>query len=175
MISDFDNRCMELAIAAAKCWPDTYRGKAVGAVLVYNDEFISLGTRQTFHNMHGCDDYTPHAEYAAIHENEWKCKGATLYVTMEPCKKRARHKSWFPFDSCVEYIIKARIKRVVIGCAEDDPFSGGAQLLQLAGIEIDWITNISIQEKCEALMHSPIIPLGQEENLAQAEKELRNA
>ena len=77
----------------------------VGAVIVKDDKIIGTGmnTREKDRNALG------HAEINAINEackntGSWRLDGATIYVTMEPCRM------------CAGAIINARIKTVVFGC-----------------------------------------------------------
>ena len=76
--SDADEKYMALALELA----EKGRGKVepnpmVGAVLVKNGEIVGKGYHQVFGGAH--------AEIYAIHEGGTNCRGATLYVSMEPC------------------------------------------------------------------------------------------
>lgn len=73
----------------------------------------------------------PHAEPQALNE-AGDAKGATAYVTLEPCS----HEGHTP--PCSQTLIKAGLKRVVIGLQDPDPrVSGrGIKQLQKAGIEV---------------------------------------
>lgn len=74
----------------------------------------------------------PHAEYEAIKRAGNQCRGATAYVTLEPCD----HVGKTP--ACSEALINASIKRVVIACQDPDPRVSGKGLKRLkkAGIEV---------------------------------------
>lgn len=93
----------------------------VGAVIVKNGNVISTG----FHAKYG----GPHAEVVAIDGVD--CKGADLYVTLEPCCHFGKT------PPCTDLIIKSGIARVF--CGISDPFSkvdgGGVKALVDAGIE----------------------------------------
>ena len=83
----------------------------VGAVMVYNQEVLSVGHNQP---IQGCDP-TAHAEIVAIRaaaqaQQNYRLLDTTLYVTLEPCVM------------CVGAILHARIKRVVYGAS--DPKTG---------------------------------------------------
>jgi diaminohydroxyphosphoribosylaminopyrimidine deaminase/5-amino-6-(5-phosphoribosylamino)uracil reductase len=99
---------------------------AVGAVIV-DDNLRLLG--QGYHEQFG----GPHAEIGAIREAGEHARGATMYVTLEPC---AHHGKTPP---CSDAVIKAGLKRVVI--AMRDPFpkvdGRGIDLLRKAGIEVE--------------------------------------
>jgi diaminohydroxyphosphoribosylaminopyrimidine deaminase/5-amino-6-(5-phosphoribosylamino)uracil reductase len=72
----------------------------------------------------------PHAEVIALAAAGDAARGATLYVTMEPC---AHHGLTPP---CVDRILEAGIGRVVAGCADPNPEArGGAERLRNAGVE----------------------------------------
>lgn len=119
-----DIRFMNLAIREA------YRGKgktlpnpAVGAVLVKDDKVIAKG----YHKRAGL----PHAEAIALERAGERAKGATLYVTLEPCNHYGRT------PPCTERIIKAGVKEVVIGIRDPNPVAaGGVERLRSAGIKV---------------------------------------
>src|SRR5690606_33221820 len=74
----------------------------------------------------------PHAEVAALEEAGAAAEGATVYVTLEPCNHQGRT------GPCVDTLIRAGIKRVVIGCRDPNPNvpGGGVEKLTRAGIEV---------------------------------------
>lgn len=116
---------MEFAIrlgqqGIGRCAPNP----SVGCVIVKNERIIGLGRT--------ADGGRPHAETAALAMAGVEAKGATLYVTLEPC---AHHGQTPP---CAEAIIKAGIQRVVIGCGDPYPKvnGGGIALLRAADIEV---------------------------------------
>ncbi len=84
----------------------------------------------------------PHAEANAVAEAGAGARGATMYVTLEPCARRSQ-RVFGP--SCTEIILASGIRRVVIGAADPSPFASGegTAALRAAGIEV--ITGI-----CEA-------------------------
>jgi diaminohydroxyphosphoribosylaminopyrimidine deaminase / 5-amino-6-(5-phosphoribosylamino)uracil reductase len=96
----------------------------VGAVLVKDDKVIGTGYTQAY----GQD----HAEVQAIKAAKSQCRGADLYVTLEPCS----HFGATP--PCADLIIKNGIKRVFIGMKDPNPLvkGKGIQKLKEAGIEI---------------------------------------
>ena len=79
----------------------------VGAVIVKGGRVISRG----YHRAYGRD----HAEVDALKRAKGSVAGATLYVTLEPC----RHFGKTP--PCTDAIIRSKIARVVIGMLDPDP------------------------------------------------------
>ncbi len=97
----------------------------VGAILVKDDSIIGKG----YHKKAG----TNHAEIIALNEAGENAKGATLYVTLEPCC----HQGATP--PCVDKIIQAKPARVVIAMPDPNPKVGGRgiRLLREAGIQVE--------------------------------------
>jgi diaminohydroxyphosphoribosylaminopyrimidine deaminase/5-amino-6-(5-phosphoribosylamino)uracil reductase len=94
----------------------------VGAVVVGIDGAI-IG--EGFHKS------GPHAEVVALAEAGEAAKGATLYVTLEPCNHQGKT------GPCTEAIIKASIAKVIYAVRDPNPLaSGGAKALEAAGIEV---------------------------------------
>jgi diaminohydroxyphosphoribosylaminopyrimidine deaminase/5-amino-6-(5-phosphoribosylamino)uracil reductase len=123
-----DIRFMRLALRLAeRGYGTTSPNPTVGALLVKNRKIIGRG-------------YTapaggPHGEIAAIRDAQKrgeKIKGATLYVTLEPCCTHGRT------PPCTDAIIAEGIKRVVVGTPDPNPkHSGhGFDVLKRAGIEV---------------------------------------
>jgi diaminohydroxyphosphoribosylaminopyrimidine deaminase/5-amino-6-(5-phosphoribosylamino)uracil reductase len=74
----------------------------------------------------------PHAEVVALRRAGEQARGATLYVTLEPCNHFGRT------PPCVDAIIAAGVKRVVVGAADPLPHKRGAYArLRKAGIQIE--------------------------------------
>jgi diaminohydroxyphosphoribosylaminopyrimidine deaminase/5-amino-6-(5-phosphoribosylamino)uracil reductase len=96
----------------------------VGAVVVHDGQLVGAG-----HHERAGDD---HAEVAALKEAGARARGATLYVTLEPCNHVGRT------PPCTEAVIQAKIKRVVIACPDPNPHvaGGGIERLRAAGIEV---------------------------------------
>lgn len=120
-----DEKWMAVALDHARTGrpsPNPHVGAAV--VSAKTDELISTG----HHERAGAD----HAEVMALKLAGDLAKGATLYVTLEPCNHTGRT------PPCTDAIIKAGIKRVVIGCNDPNPHvaGGGAERLRAAGIEV---------------------------------------
>lgn len=114
--------------------------KQVGAIIVKDRMIISDGYNGTptgFENQ--CEDedhftkwYVLHAEANAILKvagSTQSCKGATLYITLSPCKE------------CSKLIHQSGIKRVVFQHAYKD--NSGIQFLEKAGVEVVELEDIS--------------------------------
>jgi diaminohydroxyphosphoribosylaminopyrimidine deaminase/5-amino-6-(5-phosphoribosylamino)uracil reductase len=97
----------------------------VGAAVVQNGRIVGVGHHARFGG--------PHAEVVALQAAGVAARGATLYVTLEPC---CHHGKTPP---CTEAIKRADIRRVV--AALTDPFprvaGGGFEALRSAGIEVE--------------------------------------
>ncbi len=103
-----------------RCWPNP----AVGCVIVLNERIVGRGWTQP--------GGRPHAEVVALKQAGEFARGATAYVTLEPC---AHHGQTPP---CAEALISAGVSRVVIGVRDSDArVSGqGLAMLQAAGIKV---------------------------------------
>jgi diaminohydroxyphosphoribosylaminopyrimidine deaminase / 5-amino-6-(5-phosphoribosylamino)uracil reductase len=77
----------------------------------------------------------PHAEAVALEQAGARARGATIYVTLEPCAERSQ-RVFGP--SCTERILEAGIARVVIAGADPSPFAhgAGAKRLRAAGVAV---------------------------------------
>jgi len=119
-----DIRFMNLAIREAyRAKGKTLPNPAVGAVVVKNGKVIATG----YHERAGL----PHAEAVALERAGKEAKGATLYVTLEPCNHYGRT------PPCTERIIRAGVKEVVIGVRDPNPVAaGGVERLKSAGIKV---------------------------------------
>ena len=109
----------------------------VGAVIVKDDKIIGQG----YHEKFG----TAHAEINALASCTTSPKGATIYVTLEPCCHYGKT------PPCTEAIIRSGISRVVIGTPDVNPLvSGkGASQLQQHGVQVD--TGI-LKHECDQLI-----------------------
>jgi diaminohydroxyphosphoribosylaminopyrimidine deaminase / 5-amino-6-(5-phosphoribosylamino)uracil reductase len=97
----------------------------VGCVIAHGEEVVGTG----FHQRAG----EPHAEVYALHEAGTRARGATAYVTLEPCAHHGRT------PPCAEALIAAGVNRVVV--AAEDPFpqvdGRGTANLRAASITVD--------------------------------------
>ncbi|MBV6623101.1 MAG: bifunctional diaminohydroxyphosphoribosylaminopyrimidine deaminase/5-amino-6-(5-phosphoribosylamino)uracil reductase RibD [Rivularia sp. (in: Bacteria)] len=123
--SDFDRtmmqRCLELA---RRGLGRTSPNPMVGAVIVKNGEIIGEG----FHPRAG----EPHAEVFALKAAGDNARGATIYVSLEPCNHHGRT------PPCSEALVAAGVAKVVVGMVDPNPLvaGGGIKRLQAAGIEV---------------------------------------
>ena len=116
-------RFLERALELAECGRGrTHPNPIVGAVVVSGDEVVGEG----WHERKG----GPHAEVAALAAAGEKARGATAYVTLEPC---AHHGATPP---CVDALLEAGVARVVAGQL-DPQRGGGLENLREAGVEIE--------------------------------------
>ena len=123
-----DREWMKLALRLARRgYGRTSPNPMVGAVLVKGDRLIGQG----WHRRAG----EPHAEIAALHDARRQGhhpKGATLYVTLEPCGTHGRT------PPCTDAIRAAGVKRVVVGATDPNPRHRGRafRILRRAGISV---------------------------------------
>lgn len=91
----------------------------------------------------------PHAEVVALEQAGQSTKGATLYVTLEPCNHQGKT------GPCTEAIIKAGITKVVYAVRDPNPLaSGGAEALAAAGVEVEFNNELSeIEYSNRAWLH----------------------
>lgn len=110
---------------AKKVKGKTVPNPAVGAVVVKNDQIVGEGATAKAGG--------PHAERSALHHAGEAAKGATLYVTLEPCCHFGRT------PPCTDAIISSGISRVVAAIRDPNPLVAGKGIRQLkkAGVGIE--------------------------------------
>lgn len=116
-------RAVELATARmGKTWPNP----AVGCVIVKDDQMIAEAAT--------ADGGRPHAEEQAVPAAGEAAKGATAYVTMEPCGARSSGRT-----SCAKFLLESGISRVVVAAVDPSPFAAGRGIekLKAAGLEVE--------------------------------------
>jgi diaminohydroxyphosphoribosylaminopyrimidine deaminase/5-amino-6-(5-phosphoribosylamino)uracil reductase len=102
----------------------TYPNPVVGAVVVRDGEVVGEG----WHQRKG----EAHAEVIALAAAGERAKGATLFVTMEPC---SHHGSTPP---CTAAVLAAGVAKVVAGSLDPNPEAGGGlEVLRSAGVETE--------------------------------------
>ncbi len=150
--SDFDSlmmrRCLELARRALG---RTSPNPLVGAVVVKDGEIVGEG----FHPRAG----EPHAEVFALRAAGESARGATVYVSLEPCNHYGRT------PPCSEGLIDAGVAKVVVGMVDPNPLvaGGGIARLRAAGIEVlVGVEEAACKELNEAFVHRILYkrPLG---------------
>jgi diaminohydroxyphosphoribosylaminopyrimidine deaminase/5-amino-6-(5-phosphoribosylamino)uracil reductase len=125
-MSERDERFMTQALRQARkgegrTWPNP----AVGAVIVAGERILSRG----YHRRAGTD----HAEVDALRKLGFVVPSeAELYVTLEPCDHQGRT------GSCTDVILRAGLRRVVVGTLDPHPHTDGQGLARLrqAGVEV---------------------------------------
>jgi diaminohydroxyphosphoribosylaminopyrimidine deaminase / 5-amino-6-(5-phosphoribosylamino)uracil reductase len=124
-ITEFDREMMQRCLMLAKqAWGKTAPNPLVGAVVVKDGEIVGEG----FHPGAG----QPHAEVFALRAAGERARGATIYVSLEPCNHYGRT------PPCSEAVVAAGIKKVVVGMVDPNPLvaGGGIATLERAGIEV---------------------------------------
>ena len=125
--SDFDAHMMGIALRLARRGlGQTAPNPSVGAVIADDAAGEIIARAVT------AQGGRPHAETIAIAAAGARARGATLYVTLEPC---SHHGQTGP---CVDAIISTGLKRVAVGIEDPDPRVAGRGLdkLRAAGIEV---------------------------------------
>ncbi len=123
----FLQRCYELA---RRGLGNTSPNPPVGALVVRDGRILGEG----YHHRAG----GAHAEINALAQAGSDARGATLYISLEPCRHFGRT------PPCTQAIVAAGISRVVAGTRDSTPHGGGAGELRENGIDVD------IAEDCAA-------------------------
>ena len=117
---------MEVALSLAReGLGRTSPNPAVGAVIVRDGEVVGRG----FHTWAG----VKHAEIMALEEAGERARGATVYVTLEPCSHQGRT------EPCADALIEAGVAKVVAAMEDPNPRvrGDGLRRLKAAGIEVE--------------------------------------
>ncbi len=133
------DKWMRLALDAARLgWGRCSPNPMVGAAVVCNDELIGLG----HHQVAGQN----HAEINALESVPAgvDLRQATLYVTLEPCSTYGRT------PPCCDAIVRAGVKRVVIGCLDANPRHAGAGVERLRSAGVEVVTGV-LESACRRL------------------------
>jgi diaminohydroxyphosphoribosylaminopyrimidine deaminase/5-amino-6-(5-phosphoribosylamino)uracil reductase len=121
-----DEKYMRMALRLAeKARGRTSPNPMVGAVVVKGGRIISRG----YHRKAG----EPHAEAIALKRAGRKAKGATLYVTLEPCSHTDKRT-----PPCTPLVLQSNVKRVVVSMTDPNPSvsGGGIRTMRKAGIDV---------------------------------------
>jgi diaminohydroxyphosphoribosylaminopyrimidine deaminase / 5-amino-6-(5-phosphoribosylamino)uracil reductase len=124
--SAFDEAAMRRALEIAeRGLYSTHPNPRVGAVLARDEEIVGEG----WHERAG----EPHAEPIAIRAAGDRARGATAYVTMEPCSHHGRT------PPCVDVLLAAGVRRVVYAVGDPNPRvnGAGARRLKEAGLSVE--------------------------------------
>jgi len=118
----FMRLAMQLALKAKG---NTSPNPMVGAVAVKNNRIVGKG----YHAKAGL----AHAEIVALDEAGESARGATLYVSLEPCAHFGKT------APCVDRIIKSGVNRVLVGMGDPNPLNNGkgTQILRQHGIRVE--------------------------------------
>ncbi|MEE0434329.1 MAG: bifunctional diaminohydroxyphosphoribosylaminopyrimidine deaminase/5-amino-6-(5-phosphoribosylamino)uracil reductase RibD [Peptococcaceae bacterium] len=130
---DYMRRALALA-ERGRGW--TAPNPMVGAVIVRDGRIIAEGWHVRYGELH--------AERAALAQAVEDVRGATMYVTLEPCCHQGKQ------PPCTEAIIASGIKRVVIGSADANPLVAGKGVAQLRANGIVVTENV-LRAECDAL------------------------
>jgi diaminohydroxyphosphoribosylaminopyrimidine deaminase/5-amino-6-(5-phosphoribosylamino)uracil reductase len=115
----------------------TYPNPVVGAVVVRDGEVVGEG----WHERKG----GPHGEIAALEAAGERARGATLYLTMEPC---THHGDTPP---CTTAVLEAGVARVIAGALDPNPEAGGGlEELRAAGVEVELVDSFEARAQNEA-------------------------
>ena len=116
-------RALDLARAhMGRTWPNP----SVACVIVKDGEVVAEAAT--------ADGGRPHAEEQAVPAAGDKARGATAYVTLEPCGARSSGRR-----SCAHFLVEAGVARVVVACVDPSPFASGrgVERLRQAGLEVE--------------------------------------
>jgi len=110
----------------------------VGAVVVRDRDVVGEG----WYEYEG----VRHAEVIAFEQAGDAARGATLYVTLEPCSHHGRT------PPCADAVVEAGIARVVVGARDPNPLVDGRGLerLRAAGIEVELLDDLAARRQNEA-------------------------
>jgi diaminohydroxyphosphoribosylaminopyrimidine deaminase/5-amino-6-(5-phosphoribosylamino)uracil reductase len=126
-------RALQLAAAAEG---RAYPKPTVGAVVARDGDVVAEGVTEAGGR---------HAEVVALDEAGPRARGATLFVTLEPCN----HHGTTP--PCVDRVIADGVARVVVGARDPNPeAAGGIEALRAAGVEVDLLDEWSARVQNEA-------------------------
>lgn len=133
-----DMRFMRAALRAAQRGVGrTHPNPPVGAVVVRRGRIVGVG----YHRRAGA----AHAEVMALEHAGAAARGATLYVTLEPCNHHGRT------PPCTQAVLAAGIRRVVVGSIDPNPrvTGSGRHFLEKAGVAVSCGVR---QTECDALL-----------------------
>ncbi len=137
MRTDRDRHYMRIALREArKGLGRTAPNPCVGAVIVKDDTIIAKG----YHRRAG----TPHAEIHALRRAGEGARGATMYVTLEPCNHTGRT------PPCSRAVATAGITRVVVGLEDPNPLVDGSGISYLRSQDIEVASGV-LEDQCREI------------------------
>jgi diaminohydroxyphosphoribosylaminopyrimidine deaminase/5-amino-6-(5-phosphoribosylamino)uracil reductase len=136
---DDDGPWMRRAFALAeRGWGKTAPNPMVGAVVVRDGAVVGEG----WHTRYG----EAHAEVDALRSAGERARGATLYVSLEPCNHHGKT------PPCTDAILAAGVQRVVAAVADPSPVArGGAERLREEGVEV----RLGVEEGAARELNAP--------------------
>jgi diaminohydroxyphosphoribosylaminopyrimidine deaminase/5-amino-6-(5-phosphoribosylamino)uracil reductase len=110
----------------------------VGAVIVREGEVVGEGWYEF--------DGVRHAEVIALEQAGDAARGATMFVTLEPCSHHGRT------PPCADAVVAAGVARVVVGARDPNPVvdGRGLELLRAAAIEVELLDDLAARRQNEA-------------------------
>jgi len=113
------------ASLAERARPQSSPNPGVGALIVKDGKVIGRGWT--------APGGRPHAEATALHQAGARAKGATLYVTLEPCAHASGRG-----PACADLVVQSGLGRVVVGMVDPDPRTAGKGItrLRMAGLQV---------------------------------------
>ena len=138
-----DAACMLRAVGLARRgWGQTAPNPMVGAVVVQGGQVVGEG----WHARYGA----AHAEVAALAAAGEQSRGATVYVTLEPCAHQGKT------PPCVDALVRAGVRRVVVGARDPSPeAAGGMERLRSAGVEcVSGVEERAVRDLDPAFFHA---------------------
>ena len=109
----------------------------VGAVVVAGDEVVGEGWYEY--------DAVDHAETVALAQAGDRARGATMYVTLEPCAHHGRT------PPCADAVAAAGVARVVVGALDPNPkAAGGVERMRAAGVDVEVLDSVEAKRQNDA-------------------------
>lgn len=131
-----DARWMAAALSLARrAAGASFPNPNVGCILVRGDRVVARGWTQP--------GGRPHAEGMALDAAGGDARGATAYVTLEPCAHASMRG-----PACADSLIAARVARVVVAMTDPDPRTAGQGIARLSAAGIEVVEGV-LQAECE--------------------------
>jgi diaminohydroxyphosphoribosylaminopyrimidine deaminase / 5-amino-6-(5-phosphoribosylamino)uracil reductase len=128
---------------AARGIGDTAPNPPVGALVVREGVVVGEG----YHRRAGA----AHAETAALRQAGSRSRGATLYVSLEPCRHTGRT------PPCTHALIDAGVARVVAGTLDPTEHGGGAEQLRESGIDVTVVNDAAARALIEIFARGSVL------------------